>query len=394
MLEKTIVWGNSWLFLAASGLEEEVRSENRNTELNMPPTNHLFPLAVDLLKGLISRPSISRKEDDTAELLAAFFQGQRVPCQRLGHNIYAQSQHYDPSKPTILLNSHHDTVRPNAGWTRDPYQPTVVGDQLFGLGSNDAGGCLVSLIATFLHFYRREDLPYNLVIAATAEEEISGANGIAALLPELDNIALGIIGEPTHMQLAIAEKGLMVLDCVAKGKAGHAARNEGVNAIYAAMPDIEWFRSFQFPEISEFLGPVKMTVSQIEAGTQHNVVPDACRFVVDVRTNECYSNEAAFAIIDAHTQCDVTPRSFRLNSSRIDPSHPIVQRGIALGRTTYGSPTLSDQALIPFATVKIGPGDSARSHTADEYVYLSEIREGIELYCTLLEGLVPIVRSS
>jgi len=278
-------------------------------------------------------------------------------------------------------------VKANPGWTRDPHQPLVEGDRLYGLGSNDAGGCLVALIATFLHFCEREDLPYNLILAATAEEEISGANGISLLLPKLGPIALGIIGEPTEMHLAIAEKGLMVLDCMAQGKSGHAAREEGINAIYEAMPDIEWFRSYHFPQSSELLGPVKMTVTQIEAGTQHNVVPSQCRFVVDVRTNECYSNRAAFAIIDEHTRCEVNARSFRLNSSYIDPSHPIVQRGLALGRKTYGSPTLSDQALISFTTLKVGPGDSARSHTADEYVKLSEIEEGIRLYIELLEGL-------
>ena len=343
--------------------------------------------ALDLLKQLITKPSLSRQEQDTAYVLQAFFLMQGVSAQRVGNNLYARNRHFDPGKPTILLNSHHDTVKPNAGWTRDPYQPSVEGDRLYGLGSNDAGGCLVSLIATFLHFYEREDLPYNLIVAATAEEEISGANGIVSLLPKLGPIALGVIGEPTQMHLAIAEKGLMVLDCVARGKAGHAAREEGINAIYQAMQDIEWFRSYQFPESSELLGPVKMSVTQIEAGTQHNVVPDQCRFVVDVRTNECYSNRAAFAIIDQHTCCEVQARSFRLNSSRIDLAHPIVQRGLSLGRQTYGSPTLSDQALISFTTVKVGPGDSARSHTADEYVKLSDIEQGIGLYIELLEGL-------
>ncbi len=348
---------------------------------------HLHHLALDLLKQLIAKPSFSRQEQDTAYVLQAFFLMQGHSAQRVGNNLYLRNRHFDPAKPSILLNSHHDTVKPNSGWTRDPHQPIQEGDRLYGLGSNDAGGCLVALMATFLHFCEREDLPYNLILAATAEEEISGANGISRLLPKLGPIALGIIGEPTQMHLAIAEKGLMVLDCIAQGQSGHAAREEGTNAIYEAMPDIEWFRSYQFPERSELLGPVKMTVTQIEAGTQHNVVPDQCRFVVDVRTNECYSNRAAFAIIDEHTRCKVKPRSFRLNSSRIDPHHPIVQRGLAMGRQTYGSPTLSDQALISFTTVKIGPGDSARSHTADEYVKLTEIEEGIRLYIELLEGL-------
>ena len=343
--------------------------------------------AIQLLEDLISQPSFSRQEQDTAFVLQAFFLMHNAPAQRIGNNLYLRNLHFDEGKPTILLNSHHDTVKPNAGWTRDPHQPTREGDRLYGLGSNDAGGCLVSLIATFLHFYEREDLPYNLILAATAEEEISGPNGIASVLPKLGPISFGLIGEPTQMHLAVAEKGLMVLDCVAYGQSGHAAREEGVNAIYQAMQDIEWFRSYAFPDVSPLLGPVKMSVTQIEAGTQHNVVPDRCRFVVDVRTNECYSNRAAFAIIDEHTRSEINPRSFRLNSSHIDLDHPIVQRGMALGRETYGSPTLSDQALISFPTLKIGPGDSARSHTADEYVYLSEIEEGIQLYTQLLEGL-------
>jgi acetylornithine deacetylase len=353
----------------------------------MPTLTELSHLATALLQELIAKPSLSRQEHETASVLQAFFLMHGISAQRMGNNLYAFNQHLDPAKPTILLNSHHDTVKPNAGWTRDPHLPTIEGDRLYGLGSNDAGGCLVSLIATFLHFHDRSDLPFNLVMAATAEEEISGPNGIASLLPKLGEIALGIIGEPTQLNLAIAEKGLMVLDCVAHGQAGHAARNEGVNAIYQAMADIEWVRSFQFPEDSPWLGPVKMTVTQIEAGSQHNVVPDQCRFVVDVRTNDRYSNQAAFDLIDAHTQCVVKARSFRLNSSHLDPQHPIVQRGLQLGRETYGSPTLSDQALIAAPTIKVGPGDSARSHTADEYVCLSEIEAGIDLYIHLLEGL-------
>ncbi len=344
--------------------------------------------AIQLLKELISIPSYSREEDGTASAIQAFLTSEKVPVQRAGNNVYLINAHYDERKPSILLNSHHDTVKPNAGWTRNPHEPVIEGDKLYGLGSNDAGGCLVSLIVTFLHFYHRIDLPYNLILAATAEEEISGPNGIASLLPRLGPISFGIIGEPTQMHLAVAEKGLMVMDCTAFGESGHAAREEGVNAIYKAMTDIEWFQNYAFPEVSPLLGPVKMSVTQIEAGTQHNVVPDRCKFVVDVRTNECYSNQEAFEIIDQHTECEVKPRSFRLNSSRIALDHPIVKRGLELGRQTYGSPTLSDQALINAPTVKIGPGDSARSHTADEYIHLSEIEEGIKLYVKLLDRLI------
>ncbi len=345
------------------------------------------PAAIDLLKQLIQIPSLSRQEDQTADCIADFLLRQGVAIKRQGNNVWAFNQAFSAGRPTILLNSHHDTVRAKQDWTRDPHAATLEGDTLYGLGSNDAGGPLVSLIACFLHFYERKDLPYNLIMAATAEEEISGPNGIASILPQLGTIDLGIVGEPTEMQLAIAEKGLMVMDCYGKGKSGHAARNEGINAIYASIPDINWFQNYQFEEVSDFLGPVKMSVTQINAGTQHNVVPDECHFVVDVRTNELYSNQEAFDIIDQHTQCEVKPRSFRLNSSRLAPDHPIVRRGRELGRETYGSPTLSDQALMPFPTLKIGPGDSARSHTADEYILLSEIEAGVELYIQMLEGL-------
>ena len=340
-----------------------------------------------LLQSLVATQSFSREEHDTADILEHFFSQQNIPTQRQGNNVWAQNLHFDPQKPTLLLNSHHDTVKPGQGWNTDPFTPTLEGDILYGLGSNDAGGPLVSLIATFLHYYPQKELPYNLILAATAEEEVSGKNGIAAILDQLGPISLGIIGEPTEMHLAIAEKGLMVLDCIAHGKTGHAARAEGINALYQALPDIEWFRTYQFPEVSSFLGPVKMSVTQIQAGSQHNVVPDTCSFVVDVRTNELYPNEKAFEIIDEHTECEVKARSFRLNSSRLDPEHPIVKRGIALGRRTYGSPTLSDQALIPYPTLKIGPGDSARSHTPNEYIKLSEIEEGIKMYIHLLHGL-------
>ncbi|MEZ4776985.1 MAG: M20 family metallo-hydrolase [Bacteroidia bacterium] len=353
----------------------------------MMQLSSLTAQAEALLKQLIATPSFSREEAETTTLISRFLSGHNIPHTISGNNIIARNQYFREGLPLILLNSHHDTVKPNAGWTKDPFEPLLEGDKLTGLGSNDAGGPLVSLIATFLHYYSHSDLPYNLMLAATAEEEISGANGIASVLGEIGPVDLGIIGEPTQMQLAVAERGLMVLDCKAIGKSGHAARNEGINAIYEALPDIEWFQTWQFDKVSDFLGPVKMTVSQIQAGTQHNVVPDVCTFVVDVRVNECYSNQEVFEIIARSTKCEVKARSFRLNSSRIEETHPVVVRGKSMGRTCYGSPTLSDQALIPYPTIKIGPGDSARSHTADEYILLSEIREGISLYITLLKDL-------
>lgn len=343
---------------------------------------------LDLLIKLIATPSFSKEEDQTASLIANFFYTHEIPFQRKGNNIWARNLHFQPQLPTILLNSHHDTVKPAHGWHTDPFDPVISEDVLTGLGSNDAGGPLVSLIGAFIHYYASPELPYNLILAATAEEEISGNGGIALILPELGEIDLGIIGEPTQMQMAIAEKGLMVLDGYAKGKSGHAAREEGVNAIYEALPDLHWFQSFQFPQQSPFLGPVKMTVSQIQAGTQHNVVPDNCHFVVDVRTTEMYTNEQTLAIIQAHVKSEIIPRSLRLAPSGISLEHPIVKKGMELGLSYFGSPTLSDQALIPYPTIKVGPGNSARSHTPNEFIRLSEIREGISLYIQLLNRLV------
>ena len=344
--------------------------------------------AIALLKQLITTPSLSREESDTAVLIEDFLKAEGVELNRFGNNVWAKNLHFDAAKPTLLLNSHHDTVKPNAGYTRDPFSPEVEEGRLYGLGSNDAGGCLVSLLATFLHFQGRDDLNYNLVVAASAEEEISGKEGIEKLIPELPKIDLAIVGEPTQMHMAIAEKGLMVLDCKATGKAGHAAREEGENALYKAMKDIDWFRTYSFPKVSESLGPVKMSVTVIEAGKQHNVVPDECRFVVDVRTTDAYSNLETLEIIREHVDCEVNPRSTRLNPSGISADHPLVKAGLALGRSTYGSPTLSDQALMPFPSLKMGPGDSARSHTPDEYIYLSEIEEGIKIYIELLIELL------
>lgn len=342
--------------------------------------------ALSLLHQLIGTPSFSKEEEGTAAIIYAVLQDKGVAVQQQAYNVWARNHYWQEGKPVILLNSHHDTVRPAAGYTRDPFVPQIEGDYLYGLGSNDAGGPLVSLICTFLHFYKKQDLPFNLILAATAEEEISGPNGIAALLPALGPIDLGIVGEPTRMQMAIAEKGLMVVDGEAIGQSGHAARNEGVNALYIALEDIDWIKKYTFPKISPMLGPVKATVTQIQAGTQHNVVPDRCRFVIDVRTNELYSNQEAFEILQANTRSELKARSFRLNSSRLAEDHPVVKKGKSLGLTTFGSPTLSDQALMPFPTLKIGPGDSARSHTADEYIRLSEISQGIDIYIKLLEG--------
>lgn len=350
----------------------------------MTQVESLSQQAIQLLEQLIATPSLSREESDTADLLFSFFAERSIPAQRLLHNVWAKNRYWQEGKPVLLLNSHHDTVKAAAGWQRPPFQATTEGETLYGLGSNDAGGPLVSLIATFLHFYEATDLPFNLILAATAEEEISGKNGIAALLPELGEISLGIVGEPTQMAMAIAEKGLMVVDAVAEGQSGHAARNEGVNALYKAIEDIAWIRRHQFPKVSPLLGAVKATVTQIKAGTQHNVVPDRCSFVIDVRTNEAYSNQEIFEHLQAHTQSVLQARSFRLNSSGIPLDHPVVQYGQSLGWAHFGSPTLSDQALMPFTTLKLGPGDSARSHTADEYIKHSEIREGIEKYIQLL----------
>ena len=348
----------------------------------------LFNEAHDLLKQLIAIPSFSKEEDKTADLIQGFFHDKGISTQRKGNNIWVKNLHFDAGKPTILLNSHHDTVKPNVGYTKDPFSPEVEDGRLYGLGSNDAGASLVSLMACFLNFYNQPELKYNLILAATAEEEISGKNGVESILEELGDIDFAIVGEPTLLDLAIAEKGLMVLDCVATGKSGHAARNEGENAIYKAMKDLEWFRTYTFDEISKTLGPVRMSVTMINAGQQHNVVPDECKFVVDVRSTDCYSNTQILEIIRAHVQSTVEPRSTRLNPSSIPIDHPIVQAGIALGRRTYGSPTMSDQALMPYPSLKLGVGDSARSHTADEFVFIHEIEEGIEFYIELLKRVL------
>lgn len=341
---------------------------------------------INLLKSLISTPSLSGKEDAAAAIIREFLEKKGVPFRSSGNNTWASNHYAVEGKPVVMLNSHIDTVKPASGWKSDPFVPLEEGDRITGLGSNDAGASLVSLLAVFLHFYDRLDLPFNLIFAATAEEENSGEGSLRSILGELPPASLVIVGEPTGMEMAIAEKGLLVLDCVARGKAGHAAREEGENALYKALDDIALLRSFRFPRVSEILGPVKITVTQIEAGTQHNVVPDTCRFTADVRTNEYYSNEEAFLMISGAITSEAQPRSFRLNSSGISPGHPIVLRARDLGIRLYGSPTTSDQAVIPYPSVKIGPGDSARSHTAGEFILKSEISDGVEKYILLLEG--------
>lgn len=342
---------------------------------------------IELLKSLIATPSLSREEEHAAQLIRTFLSDAKIEFQSKMNNTWARNLHWKEGLPVILLNSHIDTVKPSGGYTRDPFSPDIENGILYGLGSNDAGGPLVTLLATFMHFYPLQHLPFNLIYAATAEEEISGMNGMASVLEELGPLNLAIVGEPTKMQMAIAEKGLMVLDCTAHGKSGHAARDEGDNAIYKAMADIEKIRNYRFEKTSAIMGPVKMTVTVISAGTQHNVVPDTCTFVVDVRTNEHYSNQQACEIISGLISSEVKPRSFRLNSSGIPVDHPVVQRGISLGLNYYGSPTTSDQAVIPYPSVKIGPGDSARSHTADEYILISEMEEGFRIYVDLLTDL-------
>ena len=342
--------------------------------------------AIELLKRRIATPSVSRDESAAADIVEAQMVEMGFKPQRKGNNVWAEAWAYDAGKPTILLDAHLDTVKPVAGWVRDPFTPSVEGERLYGLGSYDTGASLVSLIATFVGLAQREQ-PYNLICLASAEEEVTGIGGVRMVLEELPTIDFAIVGEPTQMHPAVAERGLMGLDCVARGVSGHAARQEGVNAIYKAMEDIEWFRSYTFPRISPMLGPVKMCVTGIEAGTQHNVIPAECRFVVDVRVNECYQNEELLALVREQVHSEVTPRSTHLSSSFISLDHPAVKRLKALGRVPFASPTMSNQAVMPFTTLKLGPGDSARSHTADEYIQLSEIEQAMEIYYDLLNGL-------
>lgn len=348
--------------------------------------NDLYADAIDLLKQLIAIPSFSREENKTADCLERFLQQKNIPSKRFLNNIWATNKYFDENKKTLLLNSHHDTVKPNKSYTLNPFEAIEKDGKLFGLGSNDAGGPLVSLLVTFVHFYEAH-LPFNLVFAGTAEEEISGKNGIEILLQQLPEIDCAIVGEPTLLNMAVAEKGLLVLDCNAHGKAGHAARNEGVNAIYLAMKDITWLSTYQFPKISALLGPVHIAVTSIHTeNTTHNIVPSDCSFVVDIRVNELYSFEEILSVISGNISSEIHPRSIRLKSSYIPGDHPLVIAGNQLGIVSYGSPTCSDMALMNFPSLKIGPGDSARSHTADEFIFVNEIKEGIKTYIELIKN--------
>ena len=343
--------------------------------------------AVELLCRMVERPSVSREEKEVADFLEKVLSDYGLNPHRNGHNIWSICPTYDPSKPTLLLNAHIDTVKPTSSWTISPFSPVIEDGKLYGLGTNDDGASVVSLLQVYRQIIQSPQ-QYNIVFLASCEEEVSGKNGIEQVLPLLPHIDVALVGEPTGMQPAIAEKGLMVIDVTAHGKSGHAARNEGENAIYKALDDIQWFRQFHFDKESPLLGPVKMSVTIIQAGTQHNVIPDQCKFTVDVRSNEFYSNEEIFKIICNHIQGEAQARSFRLNSSHITEDHPLVKRAIELGRIPFGSPTLSDQALMKFPSLKMGPGQSSRSHTANEYIELNEIKEAITLYYNILNGLV------
>lgn len=333
---------------------------------------------------MIETPSLSREEDKTAQLLADYLAQKGVEVKRKQNNVWAVNKHFDPELPNILLNSHHDTVKPNNGYTKDPYKAIIESGKLYGLGSNDAGGCLVSLIAAFLYFYEKK-LPYNLILAATAEEEISGKNGIAALLEDLPEIHLAIVGEPTLLDVAVAEKGLMVIDATVTGKAGHAARNEGINALYEALPDLNTIKDYKFKRVSDYLGESKVSATIIQAGSQHNVVPDKCVYTLDVRVTDSYTLQEALDELKEVLKADLQPRSMRLNSSALPKDHNIWEVINKMHLKCYGSPTLSDQALIPYPSIKIGPGDSARSHTPDEFIHLEEIDQGIDRYIAILQ---------
>lgn len=345
----------------------------------------LYLETLALLKDLIGIPSFSTEEGETALRIDNWLKSHGVASERIGNNVYATNQHFNTGKPNLLLNSHHDTVKPNKGYTRDPFTAEVVNDRLYGLGSNDAGGALVALLGTFVHFYKRESLPYNLIMVASAEEENSGPGGLNSMLPHLPEIELAIVGEPTLMQMAIAEKGLIVFDGTVTGTSSHAAHPNEDNPIYKCIDVLEWFRDFRFPKISETLGPVKMTVTQLNAGSQHNVVPSDVSLVVDVRVNDCYQNREIAELLSDKAPCDLQPRSLRHNASSIPREHTLVKAGLEIGRQTYGSPTLSDQAVLSCPSLKMGPGDSTRSHTADEYIGTKEIREGLDIYIQMLE---------
>ena len=341
--------------------------------------------AVQLLKKLIATPSVSRNEKDAADIMEQTIRSYGFEPQREANNLWIIDPHYDESRPTLLLNAHIDTVKPVASWSRDPFSPDVEDGVLYGLGSNDCGGGLCSLLQIF-RMLTEKPQSYNLIYLASAEEEVSGKDGITRALPLLPHIDLAIVGEPTGMNPAVAEKGLMVLDVIAHGKSGHAARNEGVNAIYEALDDMRWIRDYKFEKVSEFLGPTKMTLTVVNAGTQHNVIPDKCTMLVDIRTNEFYDNEEVYEFIRQHLKSEVKAHSFRLKSSRIDPEHPLIRKCVTMGMKPFGSPTLSDQALMHFPSFKLGPGESSRSHSANEFIRISEIRDAIAKYETLLDG--------
>lgn len=357
-------------------------------ELQRDKMYDLYKDALGLLKNLIATPSLSREEKETGDLIERFLKTHGVRTHRKGNNIWAYNRDYDPRKPTILLNSHHDTVKPNTGYTNNPFEPLVKEGKLYGLGSNDAGGALVSLIAVFLNFYKEKELRYNLLISATAEEEISGDGGVVSILDDLGPIDFAVVGEPTQMQLAIAEKALLVIDATAKGTPSHAAHPNTDNSIYKALRDIQWVEEYEFPKVSKWLGKVKMTTTVIHAGELHNQVPSECRFTIDVRVTDAYSTREVLDTIQANLQSEVQARSLKRDSSSLPEDHPFVREGKAVGRTCYGSPTSSDQALIPYPSLKMGPGDSTRSHTADEFIYLHEIKEGIKLYIEILKKLL------
>ena len=343
----------------------------------------LITEAIYLLKELIATPSISRDEKKAADIFENHLKSYGLTYERKDNNIWCLSPKWKDGKPTLLLNAHIDTVKPVSSWTRNPFEPTIEDDILYGLGSNDCGGGLVTLLQVFRYFTENES-PYNIIYLASAEEEVSGANGISCVLPLLPKIDVAIVGEPTGMQPAVAEKGLMVIDMTSHGKSGHAARNEGVNAIYEMLDDLTWIRNYKFKKESEFLGATKMTVTMINAGTQHNVIPDECKAVIDVRTNEYYQNEFLFEFLRKHLHSDVKARSVRLHSSHIEINHPLIQKCISMGKKPFGSPTLSDQALMPFPSFKMGPGESSRSHSADEFIHISEMERAIEEYIDLI----------
>ena len=371
-------WRNSWIMCGILCKFAVSKQEIMTTE-------ELTQEAVSLLQKLIATPSVSRDEGKAADIMQEVMESYGFTPTRVGNNLWIQSKDWSDNRPTLLLNAHIDTVKPVASWTRDPFAPTIEDDTLYGLGSNDCGGGLVSLLQVFRELVNsNKPLPYNLVYLASCEEEVSGVNGIRSVIDKLPKIDVAIVGEPTGMQPAVAEKGLMVVDMTAHGKSGHAARGEGINAIYEALDDMCWIRNYKYQKVSDFLGPTVMNLTVVNSGTQHNVIPDECKMIVDVRTNENYDNEEVFRFIDEHTKSDCKARSYHLRSSKISLDHPLVKRCMAMGKKPFGSPTLSDQALMPWESFKLGPGESSRSHSANEFIRISEIRDAIEAYIHLI----------